>query len=75
MHRDNYVCFHCRIVRKVGMGYTIGSCECHRPLVHTGHKWRFPKRRDKKGWKRMKEMLSNFNHYYKEQTNTQDAES
>ena len=66
MHNDNYVCFECRIVRKGN-----GSCDCHRPLVCVSHKWRFPKKRDKKGWARIKELVMQ-NPYNKQQMEARD---
>jgi hypothetical protein len=57
----NQVCFECRYTTKGG-----SRCpHCRKPLVSMYYKWRFPPRRDIKGWKKTLEMIRNHNMYWR----------
>ena len=51
--KSKNVCFTCRKVYKSGLGGGTNRCSmCGGPLMNCGKSWRFPKRRDVKGWER-----------------------
>ena len=57
----NNVCFECRVTFK-----HPGACpHCRKGLFSCGKKWRFPKKSDVKGWKKIFEMVMK-NPYVKE---------
>jgi predicted amidophosphoribosyltransferase len=65
-HNYNNACLFCRVTFKKG-----SVCpHCGRNLMHGGDRWRFPPKKDKKGWENLIEIIKKRNPYWNEKVVT-----
>lgn len=59
----NNICIKCRTSQK---SETTNCPICKTPMIFTSHKFRAPKKRDIKGWKKFIKWVRSYNPYYED---------